>query len=331
MKYKYTWNHLLLLAKVCGRIDDEDSVTASWVQITEEHNQQTFPFTLWPLTYRTCEVTTSPAMCTPVHIRTTDYNVKMFKSNEVVIICIQDNIQDSSRDSVCRHPCVAEFDGENDDGAIEIDTGSNDAENHVDKHCLSQYESLLPCHEAHCYNRMKTRVTDAFYEIQDHVECVICTGHGEAAAMASCLASDMSQTYEDEKKFLGLDETRVIVDFVGFSNSVFASTTYWDKHSASIDQYILVGLKRRAATSKISSSADTELVINPRCMLLTIDALPMKTLPMSRSTSVFNKIINKTKRDKQPKQPKDFCRHISEYIQALNNRITLPAMLGLKS
>lgn len=315
MKYEYTWNHLLLLAKVCGRIDDEDSATASWVQITEEHNQQTFPFTLWPLTYRTCEVTTSPAMCTPVHIRTTDCSVKMYKSNEVVIICIQDKIQNSSRDSVCRHPCVADFDGGNDDG---------DHENHVDKHCLSQHEPLIPCHEAHCYNRIKTRVTDAFYEIQENVECVICTGHGEAAAMASCLASDMSQTYEDEKEFLGLEATRVAVDFVGFSNPVFASATYWDKQSASIDQYILVDFNNRASTCEKSTSADTELVINPRCMLLTIDAFQTKTLPMSRSTSVFNKIINKTKRDKKPKQPKYFVRHITEYIQALNKRITLP-------
>ena len=93
MKYDYSWNHILLLAKICARIDDEDSVTASWVQTTEEHNRLTFPFTLWPLSYRTCEVTTSPAMCSPVSIPSTDsacnYSVKIFKCNEVIIICIQ--------------------------------------------------------------------------------------------------------------------------------------------------------------------------------------------------------------------------------------------------
>ena len=207
MKYEYTWSHLLLLAKVCGKIDDDDSATASWVQITEEHNRQTFPFTLWPLTYRTCEVTTSPAMCTPVHVRTTDYSVKVFKANEVVIVCIQDSSRGGSRDSACSHPCLAEFDGDNHTGS-----GAEllwcDAVNHVDNHSLSKSEPLLPCHAAHRYNRMKTKVNDVIYDIQDNVECVICTGYGEAAAMASCVACDMSRSYEAEKEFLGLETVR---------------------------------------------------------------------------------------------------------------------------
>ncbi|AAK14481.1 EsV-1-55 [Ectocarpus siliculosus virus 1] len=322
MKYEYTWNHLLLLARVCGKTDDDDSVTASWVQITEEHNRQTFPFTLWPLTYRTCEVTTSPAMCTPVQVRTTDYIVKVFKANEVVIVCIQDSFQDSSCDSVCSHPCLAEFDGDNLTGSGSELSPSN-AENHVDKHSPSKSEPLLPCHTAHCYNRMKAKVNDVIYDIQDSVDCVICTGYGEAAAMASCVACDMSQSYEAEKEFLGLETTRVRVDFVGFSDCIIASPTYWKQNSVSIDQYILVVFEDQEATTV------GNLVVNPYSLRVTIDALPANPPAMSRSMSVFAKLRDKTKtkRDKKTKtkQPNKLARSISEYVVALNNKVTLPA------
>ncbi|CAN0461544.1 unnamed protein product [Ectocarpus sp. 8 AP-2014] len=324
MKYEYTWNHLLLLARVCGKIDDDDSVTASWVQITEEHNRQTFPFTLWPLTYRTCEVTTSPAMCTPVQVRTTDYTVKVFKANEVVVVCIQDSFRGSSRDSVCSHPCLAEFDGDNrTESGAERDNRtclSRDAENHVDKHSLSKSESLLPCHVAHCYNRMKAKVNDVIYDIQDNVECVICTGYGEAAAMASCVACDMSRSYEAEREFLGLEATRVVVDFVGFSDCVVASPTYWKQNSVSIDQYIVVVFEDQAATTSVAN-----LVANPRSVRVTIDALPINPPAMSRSMSVLAKLRDKTKREKKTIQPKKLVRRISEYIMALNNRVKIPA------
>ncbi|CBN80359.1 EsV-1-55 [Ectocarpus siliculosus] len=320
MKYEYTWNHLLLLAKVCGKTDDDDSVTASWVQITEEHNKQTFPFTLWPLTYRTCEVTTSPAMCTPVQVRTTDYTVKVFKANEVVIVCIQDSFQDSSRGSVCSHPCLAEFDGDGHTGSGS-DFLSSDAENHVDKHSLSKTEPLLSCHVAHCYNRMKAKVNDVIYDIQDNVECVICTGYGEAAAMASCVACDMSRSYEAEKEFLGLETTRVLVDFVGFSDGIVASPTYWKQNSVSIDKYILVVFEGQAsATTSVAN-----LVANPHSLRVTIDAFPANPPAMSRSMSVLAKLRDKTKRERKTKQPKQLARRISEYIIALNNKVNIQA------
>ncbi|CAN0577846.1 unnamed protein product [Ectocarpus sp. 12 AP-2014] len=329
MKYEYTWNHLLLLARVCGKTDDDDSVTASWVEITEEHNRQTFPFTLWPLTYRTCEVTTSPAMCTPVQVRTTDYTVKVFKANEVVVVCIQDScqdsFQDSSRDSVCSHPCLAELDGDNHAGSGD-ELLLSDAENHVDKHSLSKSDPLLPCHAAHRYNRMKTKVNDVICDIQDSVEYIICTGYGEAAAMASCVACDMSRSYEAEKEFLGLATTRVLVDFVGFSDCVVASPTYWKQNSTSIDQYILVVFEGQPAKTKWSSVASTaNLVANPYSLRVTIDALAANPLAVSRSMSVLTKLRDKTKRERKTKQPHKSVRSISEYVIALNNKIHLPA------
>ena len=328
MKYEYTWNHLLLLAKLCGKTEDDDSVTASWVQITEEHNRQTFPFTLWPLTYRTCEVTTSPAMCSPVAVRTTDYVVKVIKANEVVIVCIQDSKQDSLRDSVCSHPCLAEFvDGDSHTGSGD-ELLSSDAGSHVDKHSLSKSEPLLPCHAAHGYNRMKTKVNDVIYDIQDNIECVICTGFGEAAAMASCVACDMSRSYEAEREFLGLETTRVLVDFVGFSGRVVASPTYWKQNGMSINQYMLIMFAGEAGEAATIGTADN-LVVNPSSVRVTIDASPANPASLSRSMSVLAKFRDRTKWEKntktKTKQPKKAARRISEYIVALNNRIILPA------
>lgn len=320
MKHSYTWNHILLFAKLCGQIDDEDSATASWVRITEEHNKQTFPFTLWPLTYRTCEVTTSPAMCTPVHIPSTDatcdYNVKMLKCNEVVIICIQEN----SCGDPCHHPCRADL-----GGAIDEETGEADSEvsfdNHEGQHSYSKAEPLLPCHAAHCYHRMKTDINDAFYAIQDSTESVICIGHGAGATMASCLASDMSRTYEAEKEFLGLETRRVAVDFVGFSDNIVASPAYWDECSYCIDKYICISLEACAT----ATNASVNMIRNPRCSRVVIDTLsPLtKTPSISRSMSVLNKFRGKNRKDKIFEKSKDVDRHISEYTSALNARIHL--------
>lgn len=336
MKYDYSWNHILLLAKICARIDDEDSVTASWVQTTEEHNQLTFPFTLWPLSYRTCEVTTSPAMCSPVHIPSTDsacnYSVKIFKCNEVIIICIQN--KHHSCDEGCGHPCLAELDGVVDDESGHTEASDNtesdtrDIGTHADHHSFSKIEPLLPCHTAHCYHRMKTVIKDAFYAIQENVECVICTGHGTAARIASCLASDMSRTYEAEREFLGLESRRVGVDFVGFSDYVVASPLYWEECSSFIDKYICIAFDGCAAAVKASTNLDTNMIVNPRCSRVSIDSVSTHShrRTISRSMSVLHRMTKKRKdkNDSSTDKSSERDRHISDFVSALTNKITLP-------
>lgn len=321
MKYNYTWNHLLLLAKLCGRTDDEESVTASWIQITEEHNRQTFPFTLWPLTYRTCEVTTSPAMCSPIHIQTCDSSVKMYKCNEIMIICIQDNFQDNSRDRSCCQPCIADIDSDEDSDESSDDTSDD---NHVNHHSLSRHQPLIPCNASHRYHHIKTKVNNMFYDTQENIECVLCIGHGAAAAVASCLASEMSLTFEEEKEFLGLDTKRICVDFVGFSDTVVASNAYWDKHASYIDKYLSVVFEDHAVT-KIR--ADEILVANPRSIRVMIETLPTTSLSKTFSTRsmsvVFGKLKNKDKRHKRDKTVNS-KRSISDYISAINKKINLP-------
>lgn len=349
MKYRYTWNHILLLARVCGEADDADNLTASWVQITEEHNRQTFPFTLWPLTYRTCEVTTSPAMCSPVHISipdlACDYDAKIFKCNEVVIICIQKH----SRGSVCEHACIADLDvvvdeegeeegeEEEEDEEEEEEAVAGVFKNHADHHLSSTDVPLLPCHVAHCYHRVKGAIKDAYYAIEDGgTECVICTGHGAGASMASCLASDMSRAYDAEMDFLGLDTRRVEVDFVGFSDKlsdcVVASPAYWDEHGLCIGAYISVVLELEgcgtAATTKPKKSS-ANLICNPRSSLVTLAASPSlgksPSTSLSRSMSVFQNLRRKTsKKDKKssPHREEPAC-GIPEYISAIKTKIEI--------
>lgn len=304
MKYKYTWRHILLFAKICGRIDDGDSVTASWVQVTEDHNMQTFPFTLWPLTYRTCEVTTPPAMCSPIHISSDElgcnYDVKIFKCNEVVIICFQDK---SFGTTTCDHPCLAELDG------VEEES------NHVDHHSCSKTEALLPCYVAHCYHRVEKRTKDAFYQLEENVECVVCIGHGASASMASCLASDLSRSYEEEKEFLGLDVKRVVVDFAGFSDAVVASPTYWDQCCSCIDEYISLGFED--SWGKKPFPGNVRMIVNPRTNHVTIERSQKRV--GSPSMSLYKRMTNKS--SKKPKGPGG---HISDYISALDKKINVP-------
>lgn len=328
MKYEYTWNHVLLFARICGRIDDADSVTASWVQITEDHNRQTFPFTLWPLTYRTCEVTTSPAMCSPVHIPSTEllcsYDVKMFKCNEVVIICIQNC--SSSLEEKCDHPCVADLEIEySETGGV---FGDRD---HAKRHSVVCSEPLLPCHVSHCYDRIKSKVIDAFYEIQEGVENAIFVGHGSSAALASCLASDMSRQYEAEKEFLGLDKRRVGVDFVGFSDFVVASPAYWDDFSSCIDQYILVVFESTPRRSGVMKP-------NPRSSRVIIDGLAADSSalqrPLSRSESVFHKIGKRLAKHQKSRKNESgestdsahgaMDQPMSSYLSALQEKVNVP-------
>lgn len=346
MKYEYTYNHILLLAKVCGIVENEDSLTASWVQITEEHNHLTFPFTLWPLTYRTCEVTTSPAMCTPVYLPSTNpelnFNVKLIKCNEVVIICIQDGSPD---DETCVHPCLADFveagtGGESDDASSENEgagTTSSSLPNHTDHHSLlSSSKNLLPCYASHCYREIQADLKNAFYDIQENVECVICTGHGAAANIASCLACDMSLAYEAEREFLGLSRRRVVVDFVGFSDNVVASPAYWGQCSASIDKYICVVFKEASKETSVrttpafrSNNQRTKIMVpNPRCIHVAVDsARPTSSehVPPSRSVSVLQQFANKQRQKKKDRGKKHGLvdKSISAYISAVRNKIKL--------
>ena len=64
-RHKFSWSHLKLFAQMCNCEDDQNNVTENWIQMLENQHQSVFPFTLWPLTYRTSAVILSSSLSTP--------------------------------------------------------------------------------------------------------------------------------------------------------------------------------------------------------------------------------------------------------------------------
>ena len=304
MKYNYTWNHLLLFAKICGGINDGDSVTASWVNIIEEHHAKTFPFTLWPLTYRTSDVTTSPSISSPIYITSKElncaYEVKMYRCNEVIIICIQHNT--SFKDCTkCTSP-------------RNYDLGECDDKDHHKMHSVSLDKPLLPCSVAHCYYKIKTIILERLEEFQEDEDekpkCIICIGHDFSAAMASCLANDIGKVYETQREFLGLEEKEIDVDFIGFSSPILASSVYWKNFEGSIDKYITVHDKR----DKIKTNSKVRMIVNPNCSNIIIE----KPIKQKRHSSIINmNILQQRVED----ITKSLC--INEYVSLLDSKIKI--------
>lgn len=259
MKNPYTWNHISLLAKLCESVDDNYSITASWINIVETHHSTTFPFTLWPLTYRTSDVNTSPSICSPIFLQfpgtVCDIAVKVYVCNEVIIVCIQNDDIFDEEGSNCVEPCGV-------GGSVSVTTSG-----HKQRHCDDENTRLLPCNVSTIYPRIKEEVLPHIYtshmESRGSIDCVIFVGHGFSASIASCLASDIGRTFESQREHLGLDKKLVGVDFVGFSSTPLASNAYWESVGTSIDNYISVDLARGRVPRQV-------LISNPMCSYLLI-------------------------------------------------------------
>lgn len=323
MRQEYTWNHVLLLAKICGCRDREEHATASWVNITEEHNRRTFPFTLWPLSYRTCDVTTSPAMCSPVYVTSDkpgpEYVVKLIKCNEVVIVCFQ--YDPDPLGSQCEHPSVAESDGSESEDLEDSSDADVDYNNHQDTHSDRETSALLPCYISRLYNHMKLRLKDEFYDMQEGVQTIICTGYGGGAALASCFASDMSRVYDKERDFLALDAKTVDVDFVGFHEPVVASPAYWEELCSGIDDYISVSFEGLSMSKQnlFATTGNNKVVacINPRTLVVKLSAPE----PLKSQSPFQSMVVALKKRGRgTPTEP---GRNVSDYIAALEKKMSL--------
>ena len=259
MKYPYTWNHISLLARLCENIDDNYSITASWISIVENHHSTTFPFTLWPLSYRTSDVTTSPSICSPVFLQfpglVCDIAVKIYVCNEVIIVCVQNDSVFDDEGSNCEAPCSVA-------GSKPVTTT-----NHKESHSEELGSILLPCNVSRVYPGIKEVVLPHIYkshtDSKGSINCVIFVGHGFSASIASCLACDIGRTFELQKEHLGLEKKMVGVDMVGFSSTPLASHGYWKSVGASVDNYISVDVAEGKAPRQV-------LIENPSCSYLVV-------------------------------------------------------------
>lgn len=304
MKYPYTWNHLSLFAKLCEKRDEEESITSSWIKTVEDHHSTTFPFTLWPLSYRTSEITTSPSISSPLLFKISgavcDITIGMYICNEVMMICVQNG----TLNSICEKLSTIPKDG---------------CADHKENHREDFLEYLLPCSVIQCYVLIKNDILSRVYRAhrdsinsEDSINCIICIGHGFSASIASCLASDIGNTYETQRKFLGLDHKLVCVDFVGFSYSPpLASRRYWESTEGNIDKYILV------STNRSRPNQHGRAVSNPELSHVYIGPC-LSTDKMSRETpskSIFKRRVNAKGAIKNENIG------ISEYVSGINKNI----------
>ena len=190
---------------------------------------------------------------------------------------------------------------------------------HKENHREDFLEYLLPCSVIQCYVLIKNDILSRVYRAhrdsinsEDSINCIICIGHGFSASIASCLASDIGNTYETQRKFLGLDHKLVCVDFVGFSYSPpLASRRYWESTEGNIDKYILVSTNRSRPNQHGRAVSNPELshvYIGP---CLSTDKMIRET----PSKSIFKRRVNAKGAIKNENIG------ISEYVSGINKNI----------
>lgn len=209
---RYTWSNLQLFAKICGSDDVRTTITPNWIEILERHQEQTFPFTLWPLTYRTIAIMNSPSLQTPILLRVPipEMKVKFYISNDVIIVCftVDEDIEL----------------GEHFDEMCTFDTYSNDA--------LVKYGMF------NVYKKIKPKVIQEFRKYYSDTTSIVCIGYDVGAAMANFMSVDLSRQFKVEQEFLGLDSPRIVVDCITFSSPTIGNNIYWREFQSLVREHI---------------------------------------------------------------------------------------------
>lgn len=228
MLYRYTWNHIKILANICECYDTRFTISENWVNLLQEHHDTTFPFTLWPLTSRNSTVIASSSICSPrVTNISTSVNcsivVKLYKSNEVIIICFQHRHNQDNRCSLEQlkcdecYPCIFEVSKDN--------------------QLLSLFKKIK--------SKTSKRINEILFESKrmgednDNIECIIFTGYGIGAAMASFMAKETAKIQKKQQKHLKLDKPKIEVDCVTFElSSNDLGKDYWSDIDNIVDKYV---------------------------------------------------------------------------------------------
>ena len=232
MIYTYTWNHVLLFAQMCNCEDTKATVTGNWVKMLEYQQEQLFPFTLWPLTYRTSAVIASTSLLSPTVATVKKDNcqvvVKIYRSNDVIIMCFQHvgNHAGSSCPELCKF---------NSD-AIKKGHGI---------HSSDKRYPLVPCGLMNTYSRIKKKAMIELIKFRSTREqgndfsCILCTGYEIGGILATFMACDLANEFKSEAEFMGLSQPTITVDCVCFSMPKVANDIYWDE----FESVVFVGNK----------------------------------------------------------------------------------------
>lgn len=233
MLYSYTWNHVLLFAQMCNCDDTNETITENWVQMLENQQETIFPFTLWPLTYRTSAVIASTSLLSPsitsVFSRKGEPDqckvvAKFYRSNEVIVICFQHL---GHHETTCPQMCKFKE-------SVKEGHGQHSSDN---------THSLVPCGLLNTYARVKRRVMVELMncrEQDDGTKCIVCVGHEIGATLAIFMACDLANEFKMEADFMGLEKPAISVDCVSFSTAGVGNDTYWEEFDALVDEHVNV-------------------------------------------------------------------------------------------
>lgn len=232
MRYSYTWNHIKILASICECNDNRITITPNWINILDDHHKTTFPFTLWPLTYRTSTVMVSSALSTPKvsnlnHPKNCNMTMKQYKSNEVMVVCFQHEDNDKSCEKCLNDPsepnCIFSL----------VNTEKNETDEN--KNLLRIFSKIK--------NKAMRNINKLLFETSSNddytISFIILTGYGIGAAMASFMSREIALSQKKEQIHLGLDKPKIVVDCVTFeSPSNLAGEKYWKQIEDIVDKYV---------------------------------------------------------------------------------------------
>lgn len=231
MRYSYTWNHIKILASICECNDTRVTITPNWINILDDHHKTTFPFTLWPLTYRTSTIMVSSALSTPKvsnlsHSSNCNMTMKLYKSNEVMVICFQHEDNDRSCEKCLNNP---------------LEPNCIFSMVNIGRHGTDENKSLLRAFDKIKAKSMRN-INKLLFESSingHHTSCIIITGYGIGAAMASFMARELAILQKKEQIHLGLEKPNIAVDCVTFeSPSNLAGDKYWKQIENIVDKYV---------------------------------------------------------------------------------------------
>ena len=266
MLFTYTWNHILLFAQMCNCEDTKSTVTENWVKMLETQQETIFPFTLWPLTYRTSAVIASTSLFSPslASVKVDDacrVVLKLYMSNDVLIMCFQ---HVGSHSTSC--PELCKF------------NSSVRREGHG-VHSSDKKHPLVPCGLMNVYYRIKKKAMIELMKFRTPGEssfsCIICTGYEMGGVLATFMACDLANEFKSEAEFMGLSKPMISVDCVCFSIPKVANATYWEEFDSLVDKNLMV---KHTAETPVDHPRTTIFVGNKDVPLKTSMSLYVKNM-----------------------------------------------------
>lgn len=277
MMYRYTWSHILLFAQMCNCDDTNDTVTDNWVNMLENQHEKIFPFTLWPLTYRTSAVIASTSLLSPFVTNVvlqkgkqdqSKIVVKFYRSNEVLIMCFQ-HVVGNNEHSMCAEQCMFRTD--------KIVGGHGE-------HSSDNTKSLVPCGIMSMYAKVKKKAMVELLKCRENdgksISCIVCTGYDTGAVLAGFMACDLANDFRMEAEFMELENPLITVDCVSFSIPGVGNEKYWKEFDSLVDEHLNVKHKEEKPTT------------HPRTLFVGNRDVPIRTkhrfLMKSKKTGVDN-------------------------------------------